>query len=258
MTNLKKQPIGIFDSGMGGVSVLREQYRLMPNEDYLFFGDSANAPYGSRPVEEARELTFAGVEKLLDMGAKCIVIGCNTATSAAIVPLRAKYPNIPIIGLEPAIKPAALEHPDGRVLILATELTIHLAKCQRLMEKYHNIAHLIPLEAPGLMNFVEAGEFHTPALAEFLNDLLRPYVEEPVDAVVLGCTHYPFVKEEIAEALGYPVTFYDGGEGTARETRAQLERFGLRNEPEHKGVITFLNSDPSGRSLALSKKLFEG
>ncbi len=229
----------------------------MPEEDYLFFGDSANAPYGSRPVEEVRALTLAGVAHLLDMGAKCIVIGCNTATSAAVAILREKYPDIPIIGLEPAIKPAALAHPGGRVLVLATELTIHLAKCQRLMEKYSHSAHLIPLEAPGLMDFVEAGKMGTPELAEFLHKLLLPYIQEPVDAVVLGCTHYPFLKEDIAQALGYPVTFYDGGEGTARETRAQLERYGLHNEPGRKGHITFLNSDPTGRSLALSKKLFQ-
>lgn len=256
MTNRNQQPIAVFDSGMGGISILRELYRLMPNEDYLFFGDSINSPYGGRPVEEVRALTLGHVSRLLDMGAKAAVVACNTATSAAIRPLREHYPNIPMVGVEPAIKPAAEENPGGRVLILATELTMRQPKCRLLMERYQDRAVLLPQSAPGLMEFVERDQMHTPELAAFLHKLLAPYIAEPVQAVVLGCTHYPFLREDIAQALGYDVRFYDGGPGTARETRLLLEQAGLRNEASHKGTITFLNSDPTGVQLALSRRLF--
>lgn len=259
MNPLTKQaslPIAVFDSGMGGISVLRDLYQLMPYEDYLFFGDSANAPYGGRPVEEVRDLTMNRVAELLDIGAKAVVIACNTATSAAIVPLREKYPNIPMIGLEPAIKPAALQNPNGRVLILATRLTVAQPKCQLLMERYQDTAELIPLSAPGLMEFVERDMLHTEELDSFLRKLLAPYIENPVDAVVLGCTHYPFLKEDIAKVLGSHVRFYDGGAGTARETHFKLEQRAILNDYTHKGTIRFMNSDPSGRSLELSKRLF--
>lgn len=250
-------PVAVFDSGMGGVSVLKELYRLMPDEDYLFFGDSANAPYGGRSVDEVRALTISHVAELLALGAKAVVVACNTATSAAIQPLRERYPGIPIIGLEPAIKPAVEGNPGGRILILATDLTIRQGKCRRLMERYQNQAELIPLGAPGLMEFVERDQLHTPELDAFLRRLLAPYIARPVDAVVLGCTHYPFLQEDIASVLGSGVRFYDGGAGTARETRFLLEQAHLRNDPAHCGQITFLNSDPSGVHLALSRQLFQ-
>lgn len=256
MSGRREQPVAVFDSGMGGVSVLRELYKLMPEEDYLFFGDSAKAPYGVRTAAEVRALTMDHVARLLDMGAKAVVVACNTATSAAILPLREKYPQIPIIGLEPAIKPAVEAHPGGRVLILATELTIRQPKCRSLMERYQHQAELIPVSAPGLMEFVERDELHTPELDGFLRALLAPYLAQPVDAVVLGCTHYPFLKAEIARVLGEGVPFYDGGSGTARETRFLLQQGGIANDPAHHGAVTFLNSEASGKSLALSRRLF--
>ncbi|MCQ2443347.1 MAG: glutamate racemase [Oscillospiraceae bacterium] len=257
MTKRASLPIAVFDSGMGGISVLRELYKLMPYEDYLFFGDSANAPYGGRPVEQVRSLTMDRVAQLLDMGAKAVVVACNTATSAAIVSLREKYPTIPMIGLEPAIKPAAVQNPGGRVLILATELTVNQPKCRLLMERYERTATLIPLSAPGLMEFVERDLLHTDELDAFLRRLLAPYIENPVDAVVLGCTHYPFLRDDIAKVLGGKVKFYDGGAGTARETHYLLEQDAILNDYTHKGQIHFMNSDPSGKSLELSKRLFQ-
>lgn len=256
MTERASLPIAVFDSGMGGISVLRELYQLMPYEDYLFFGDSANAPYGVRPVEEVRRLTIERVSELLEMGAKAVVVACNTATSAAIVPLRERYPSIPMIGLEPAIKPAAVQNPGKRVLILATELTVSQPKCRLLMERYRDTAELIPVSAPGLMEFVERDMLHTQELDGFLRKLLAPYIASPVDAVVLGCTHYPFLKEDISKVLGKDMKFYDGGAGTARETHFLLEQEAILNDFTHKGSIHFMNSDPTGRSLELSKRLF--
>lgn len=248
-------PIAVFDSGMGGVSVLRELYRLMPEEDYLFFGDSANAPYGGRSAEEVCALTLQQAEKIVLQGIKALVIACNTATSAAIIPLRERYPHIPVVGLEPAVKPAVEAHPGGRILILATELTISQEKCQALIRRFAREAELIPQSAPGLADFVERNELHSQALRQFLRRLLSPYREEPVDAVVLGCTHYPFVATEIAAVLG-GVPCYDGGAGTAREVRALLEQAGLCQTPNHRGQVTFRNSDPSGEHLRLSRELF--
>ncbi len=256
MNDKRNSPVAVFDSGMGGISVLRELYRLMPNEDYLFFGDSANAPYGERSVEDVRHLTHTHVAHLLELGAKAVVVACNTATSAAIRTLREAYPGVPMIGLEPAIKPAVEANPGGRILILATDLTIHQGKCRTLMERYQNQAELIPLGAPGLMEFVEGGKLHTPELDAFLRRLLAPYLADPVDAVVLGCTHYPFLQEDMAKVMGPKVRFYDGGGGAARETRLLLEQGGLRNAPDHRGQITFRNSDPSGVHLELSRRLF--
>lgn len=246
----------VFDSGMGGVSVLRELHKQMPEEDFLYFGDSANAPYGMRTPEDARALTMENVARLLERGAKAVVVACNTATSAAIIPLRAKYPELPIVGVEPAIKPAAEAHPGGRVLILATRLTLSQPKSRLLMERYRDTAELLPLAAPGLVEFVEQDMLHTPELDAYLRELLAPYLEHPVDAVVLGCTHFPFLQRDIARVLGDGVRFYDGGSGTARETQHLLRKAGLSNDPAHTGTVTFLNSEPSGASLALSKRLF--
>lgn len=256
MTKPNTQPIAVFDSGMGGISVLRELYRLMPDEDYLFFGDSANAPYGDRSLEEVRRLTVRNVEALLERGVKAVVVACNTATSAAIEALREKHPDIPIIGLEPAMKPAAEENTGGRILVLATELTTHLERYRRLMERYSQVARLIPISASGLMEFVERKQMGSPELEAFLRRLLAPYLTEPVDAVVLGCTHYPFLREDIAKVVGDRVRFYDGGAGTARVTRARLEEAGLRNSPDHRGEVEFHNSDPSGVQLRRSMELF--
>lgn len=255
MQKKKNAPIAVFDSGMGGISVLRELYRIMPNENYIFFGDSMNAPYGDRSTEEVRNLTLKHTEELLDMGAKGIVIACNTATGAAVHILKEKYKDIPVVGLEPAIKPAVEANPGERILILATELTIHQQKFELLKERFKDQAELIPVGAIGLMNFVEQDKMGTPEIHTFLSELLAPYVENPVKAVVLGCTHYPFVKKDIKDILG-DVQFFDGGEGAARRTRFLLEEMGLRNDSKENGVVSFYNSDAEGPHLALSKKLF--
>ena len=141
-------PIAVFDSGLGGISVLRELVRLMPEEDYLYFGDSANAPYGTRPVERVRALTLETISRLYDRGIKAAVIACNTATSAAITQLRARFADIPVIGMEPALKPAVLEHPGGCVLVLATPLTLREEKFSRLLEHYETMAEIVRLPCP--------------------------------------------------------------------------------------------------------------
>ena len=178
-------PIAVFDSGLGGISVLRALVQRLPGEDFLYFGDSANAPYGVRPVAEVRRLTQDVIGRLYDRGIKAAVIACNTATSAAIGPLRAAFPDIPVIGIEPALKPAVAHH--RRVLVLATPLTLREEKFVALMHQCAGCAEIVPLPCPELVEFVERGELDSPALTAYLARQLGPYAGR-VDAAVLGCT----------------------------------------------------------------------
>lgn len=251
------RPIGVFDSGVGGISVLRELVARMPNENYIFFGDSKNAPYGTKTLKEVQQLTCRDAEYLLTLGVKALVVACNTATSAAIKILRAKYPDMPVIGIEPALKPAvhAIEHP--RVLVLATPMTLREEKFHALMQKFETEAEILPLPCPGLVEFVERGELGGPELEAFLEKLFAPYLKNPVDCVVLGCTHYPFVRGTIQKVLGSHVRVFDGGEGTARETQRRLEECGLRNPSQEKGNIVLRNSLASQQMERLEQLLLE-
>ena len=179
-------PVAVFDSGLGGISVLRALVQRMPGEDFLYFGDSANAPYGVRPAAEVRELTQSVIARLYARGIKAAVIACNTATSAAIGTLRAAFSDIPVIGIEPALKPAAAQH--RHVLVLATPLTLREEKFAALMQRCAASAEILPLPCPELVEFVERGELDSPALTAYLARQLGPYAGH-VDAVVLGCTH---------------------------------------------------------------------
>ena len=250
----KDHPIAVFDSGMGGISVLRELVKVMPNEDYIYFGDSANAPYGTRTTEEVRELTLGHARRFFDEGVKGIVIACNTATSAAVRVMRQMYPEIPIVGIEPALKPAAtfMEHP--KVLVMATPMTIREEKFRLLLEQYQDRAEVIPMPCPGLMDFVERGDLDGKDLEAYLNELLYG-LKGQLDAVVLGCTHYPFVRGMVSRILGEEVRIFDGGEGTARYMRVCLEKAGLLNPSSKKGKIEFRNSSGDPAKLELCRFL---
>lgn len=250
----KKDYIAVFDSGVGGLSVLRQLRRCLPGERFLYFGDSANAPYGTRAVEEVRDLTFAAVERLLPRGLKALVVACNTATSAAIRQLRESYPNLIVIGIEPALKLAAERFPGGRVGVMATPMTLREEKFQELLDIWSKkcVFHLLP--APDLVELVEAGKGNSIEAEIRIRELLGDDVGR-LDAVVLGCTHYPFAAEAISRVLGKNVPLLDGGEGTARETRRRLlEENLLENGP---GELILENSLPSEEIIALSRKLLE-
>ena len=251
----KEAPIAVFDSGMGGVSVLRELIKMMPEEDFYYFGDSQNAPYGTKSTKVVRELTIAHTEDFMKMGAKGVVIACNTATSAAVRILRQMYPGLPLVGIEPAVKPAAEKFPQGNILVMATPITIREEKLHHLIEQFGGDANVMPLACPGLMDFVEAGNIYSPELYGFLRDLLEPY-RENLDAVVLGCTHYPFVRKVIEQIVGDQVEIFDGGAGTAREMRRRLAADGLLREATgRKGKIEFHNSDRTKEREVLFEKL---
>lgn len=237
----KEQYIAVFDSGVGGISVLRELLALMPGENYLYFGDSANAPYGTRPTEEVRALTLEAAEMLLSRDVKALVVACNTATAAAIKDLRQKYTDTIIIGIEPALKLAADNFPNGRVGVMATPVTLREEKFATLAQRFPNM-EVSAIPVPGLVELIEDG-CSEAVLEEFLMPVLENYKGQ-LDAVVLGCTHYPFAAEAIQKILGEKTVLLDGGAGTARETRRRLALADLLLEGEGSLQIENSSADP--------------
>ena len=252
----KEQPIGVFDSGLGGISVLRELVSLLPAEDFIYFGDSANAPYGERSEREIRALTTAHVDRLAAMGVKAVVLACNTATSAACAPLRRRYRQLPIIGMEPALKPAILSRERPRVVVMATHATLRQKKFERLMARFKDAGEIVKLPCPEIVEFVERGEIHSTALSKYLEERFAGVLQAPVDCVVLGCTHFPFVRETIQQTVGQAVQIFDGAAGTARELKHRLEAADALREGARKGAIEWLNSSPDPRYVERAKQLF--
>lgn len=221
---MDNRPVGFFDSGLGGISVLGEALSVLPDENFVYFGDTLHIPYGDKPPQTVRTYTHEAVERLIALDCKAIVLACNTATSAAAGALRQEL-DMPIIGMEPALKPAALMPGDGKVLVMATRVTLTQPKFQRLMEQYGRDA--IPLPCPGLMECVEAGELDGPRVDALLDKLLSPYRDTPIKAVVLGCTHYPFLRRAIAAHLPEGTPLVDGNLGTVRQLARRLSEEGL-------------------------------
>ena len=253
--NHKQDYIAVFDSGVGGISVLRHLRRVLPGERFLYFGDSANAPYGSRPTEEVRQLTLAAAERLItDYPLKALVIACNTATAAAVKQVREAYPDLIVIGIEPALKLAADHFPGGRVGVMATEVTLREEKFDTLLHRFDEncVIHRIP--APGLVQLIEAGKVDGPETEGLLRQILGPYIGT-LDALVLGCTHYPFAAQAISRVLGPEVTLLEGGDGTARETRRRLAAAGLLEDGA--GEVRILNSSQNADMIRLSWERLE-
>lgn len=247
--------IGVFDSGVGGISVLKSLVTELPNENFRYFGDSANAPYGEKTEEEVAALSHAIVERFIADGAKAIVIACNTATSAAAPSLRAAYPDLPIIGIEPALKPAT-EAPDhGRILVMATDITLRLDKYHELAETYGRDCEVISVPCPGLAGRIEHGHLDESDLVEMIRSYVGSFAGT-VGSVVLGCTHYPFVRRQITEVLGPEVKFYDGGAGTARQLRSRLGSKDLLAPVDHVGEVDFASSKDTPEEIALYRDFF--
>ena len=248
----KHSYIAVFDSGVGGVSVLRELRALLPRERFYYFGDSANAPYGRKTTEEVRALTLAAGKKLLeDLGCKALVVACNTATAAAITDLRERYPDRIIVGIEPALKLACDRHPGGTIGIMATDVTLREQKLAALMERVKRDCTVLRVQAPGVVELVEAGKCDTPEAVALMETLLGPYAAQ-LDALVLGCTHYPFMKKAMAQVLGDGVELLDGGEGTARETKRRLAEAGLLNDGEGELFVENSSGNPEKIRLTLA------
>ena len=252
----RRLPIAVFDSGMGGVSVLRELRAQMPEENYLYYGDSANAPYGVRTVEEVRALTLDRIGALYDRGVKAAVIACNTATSAAVNELRERFADIPVIGMEPAVKPAVLAHPQGTVLVLATPLTLREEKFNALLKQDAPLAEIVKLPCPELVDFVERGVLDGPELHAYLERRLGAY-RGRADAAVLGCTHFPFLRRAISAVLTERTELFDGGAGTARETMRQLQLRDLRAPSGVVGSVKIENSRDNPQEILLTERLLQ-
>lgn len=250
--NRKEDYIGVFDSGVGGLSVLRHLRRLMPGEKFLYFGDSRNAPYGIKTREEVRDLSFAAAEHLMERGLKALVVACNTATAAAIADLREKYPDLIIVGVEPALKLAAERYPHEGIGVMATPVTLGQEKFNHMVELYQDQCRVFKIPAPSLVPIVEAGQVDTPETVKILEELFSPY-RGKLKAVVLGCTHYPFASHTIARILGGNVDVLDGGPGTAREALRRLRLANLLEEGE--GGLILENSLGTPEIMDLSWKL---
>lgn len=244
--------IGFFDTGVGGISVLHAARRLMPNEHFLFYGDNKNAPYGPRTLEEIRALSAKAIGRLLERDVKAIVIACNTVTSAYADIIRAELPRLPIVGMEPALKPAHFARHGGQVIVLATDATLRLEKFERLMALYGS--DVLPVVGEGLVELVEAGKADSPEAEARLRQLLAPYVGRQIDAVVLGCTHYPFLRAPI-KRLFPGAQLFDGLEGTAQRLKYLLDERGLRSD-DSPGSVEYQSSGGED-CVALMKSLME-
>ena len=241
---MNSAPIGVFDSGVGGLSLLCELRRLLPNEDFIYYGDRANAPYGAKTHEEILEISKGIVNSLLSRGAKAIVVACNTATAVAIEPLRAAYPDLPIIGIEPAVKPARVSG-CRRVLVLATPVTVSESRFAALLRANSSEGcEFVGVPCNELAFMIENGK-SSEDIEKYLSAVFAPYREEGFDGIVLGCTHYPLVLDEIRRAAGEDVRVFDGSDGTARHTKALLEELSLNSLARKIGTVEFISSDGS-------------
>lgn len=244
--------IGVLDSGVGGISVLKTAARLLPQENFIYFGDNVNAPYGPRPVAEICALSRRAVERLMEYDIKALVIACNTITAAYAAELR-RTAKIPVIGMEPAVKPASFARSDGIVLALATKATLSLEKFARLMDDYGE--GVVPVEGKGLVEIVEKGLADAQEARDTLSEIFAPYKDRKVDAVVLGCTHYPFLRRQI-EAFFPGAQIFDGREGTVLQLRRRLAENGLLSKQTEPGEIR-METSGGEETLRLMHKLFE-
>lgn len=239
----KPQPIGIFDSGVGGTSIWKEIHELLPNEHTIYLADSMNAPYGEKPREEILRLSFKNTEKLLRMGAKIIVVACNTATTNAIQQLRAHFA-VPFIGIEPAIKPAATQSQKKVIGILATKGTLSSQLFAQKSDLYGKTTKVIEVVGYGLVEAIERGQHDTKEMDRLLLSHLHPMMEEGIDYLVLGCSHYPYLIPNLKRLLPDSVKIIDSGLAVARQTKVVLEAKDLLSEYPQKTPEFFTNGNP--------------
>lgn len=218
-----KQPIGLFDSGIGGTSIWKEVHQLLPNENTIYLSDSKNAPYGEKPIEDILKLSIKNTELLIKKGCKLIIVACNTATTNTINYLRKNY-NIPFIGIEPAIKPAALYSKTGAIGILATKGTLSSTLFAKTANEYAKNITVIEQDGEGLVPLIEDGKLNSPEIFELLTNYLKPMLQFNIDHLVLGCTHYPYLIPQIQQIIGKKVNIIDSGEAVARQTKTILEK----------------------------------
>ena len=248
------QPIGVFDSGVGGLSVLRAMRELMPGENVVFFGDQGHVPYGPRPLEQVRAFSEGITRFLLDEGAKLIVVACNTASAAALTHLRQTFPDVKFVGMEPAVKPAAERTQTGVVGVLATPATFQGALYASVVERFANGVELMQNTCPGLVQQIEKGDLDGAETRRILESALHPMLEKNIDTVVLACTHFPFVIPLIQRICGESVRVIDPAPAVARQAQRLLEAEGSMNDGGE-GTVRFYTSGEEAAVESLLPKL---
>lgn len=237
-----KQPVGIFDSGVGGLSVWREIARQLPAEATIYAADQAHIPYGPRPAADVRAFAEAVTRALLERGCKAIVVACNTASAAALKPLRERHPEVPFVGMEPAVKPAALHSRSRVVGVMATPGTLQGRMFADVVERFAAGVEVVRQPCPGLVEQIERGELETPATEALLRELLEPMLDAGADTIVLACTHYPFVMPLIRRIAGESVQLIDPAPAVVRQLARVLAERGLRADPGAAPAHRFLTT----------------
>jgi glutamate racemase len=259
ITQDSDKAIGIFDSGVGGLTVLKAIRELLPNETIIYFGDQVHVPYGLRPLEEVQAFSIKITKFLLDEGAKIIVVACNTASAAALVLLRKQFPGVPFVGMEPAIKPAAEHTKTGLVGVLATPATFQGALYASVVERFAGTVTLIQNTCPGLVQEIESGNLNGENTRLILESILNPMLDKGIDTIVLGCTHFPFVIPLIQEITGNGVRVIDPAPSVARQVSRLLDLSVMRTKQTGVGETRYITSGVvSEFELLLPRLIGEG
>lgn len=246
-------PVGLFDSGIGGTSIWKEVHSLLPDENTIYLADSKNAPYGIKSKEEIIALSFKNTELLLNFNCKLIIVACNTATTNAIKELRAKY-DVPFIGIEPAIKPAATQSKTQCIGILATKGTLTSTLFHKSIAQHPEV-EIIEQVGHGLVQLIENGAIDSPEMVELLESYLKPMINKNIDYLVLGCSHYPYLIPKIKKLIPNHIRIIDSGEAVAKQTQRILTEKELLNKSNNKSVqLFYTNSDPKVLKTMLGNK----
>jgi glutamate racemase len=246
--------IGVFDSGVGGLSILDEALRQLPQHDYIYLADSANAPYGEKSSDWIAVRSLVLCKYLANNGCDAIVIACNTATAEAIKHIRAEL-DIPIVGVEPGIKPAAMQTQNGIVGVLATEATLKSDKFSALLATLPENCQVIKQSGAGLVSLIEAGKADSEDALELLGQHLAPILDAGADTLVLGCTHYPFLRKAIRKLLGDSITLVDTSDAVVRQLKRQVESLHQVTPSQDRGTVMFISSKDESSLLAMAKDL---
>ena len=251
----RERPIGILDSGVGGLTVLAEIMKLLPHEDVIYFADSANFPYGNKSVDELQSLALQASRVLLDKGVKLIVVACNTGSCASLATLRATY-EVPFVGMVPAIKPATAATRNGKVGVIATKATVQAEVFAELLAQFAEGVRVFTRACPGLVEMVERGEIDSPELRRLLHEYLEQMLAERIDTLVLGCTHYPFLRPVIREIVGESVNIIDSGAAIARQVERVLRSNDLLGKKTKQGKVTYISSGSEELFVNAARRLF--
>jgi len=254
-SSINNQAIGVMDSGVGGISVLKHIRVLLPFEHLMYVADSKYAPYGNKTAEEITARCMVVADYLIAQDVKALVVACNTATAAAIDTMRSTY-DVPIIGMEPAVKPAAAATKNGVIGVLATVGTLKSAQFAALLESYGRNVKVVTQGCVGLVECIERGELDTPETKALIRQYTLPLLAEGADTIVLGCTHYPFVKQVIQEIVGDKITLIDTGAAVAKQLKQKLAEKGLLTQNTEKAEVHFWTNSEAENAEQVTEKLW--